>query len=217
MDACARARSAAGCLPGGGDLDQHALAADARCRTAPISRRARALRWRRCRRTAAHRPRWTRPGTTFRDLEPKRTSTSSTISIQRRAKAVGGHGLGQQRRVVRLLHRLEDQRRLVVGRAARTGQLVEVAGVGHHGGAAGRSWSSWFMAHPGQARSPNYRRADGHPAARSPCMASRPARTRPRPPLGPGSASPPRGRFEGPRHRARDDEIRAQRGVDGQL
>ena len=45
------------------------------------------------------------------------------------------HRLGQQRRVFRLLHRLEDERR-IGGRILRLElcQLVEIAGVCHHGG-----------------------------------------------------------------------------------
>jgi hypothetical protein len=58
------------------------------------------------------------PGHHLEDLRPKRTSTWSTMDVQRLAP-VRGHRLGQQRRVLRLLHRLEDQRRVGGGVARR--------------------------------------------------------------------------------------------------
>jgi hypothetical protein len=78
----------------------------------------------------------TRPGTTFRISQPEAHQHLVDDGVQRLA-AVRGHRVGQQRRVVGLLHGLQDQRRVGGGVARRIGrQLVEVAGVGHHGGEA---------------------------------------------------------------------------------
>src|SRR5439155_23295367 len=55
--------------------------------------------------------------------------------LGQRLAAVRGHRLGQQRRVLGLLHRLEDQRRIGRRVARRKGRkLLEVAGVGNDGG-----------------------------------------------------------------------------------
>jgi hypothetical protein len=75
----------------------------------------------------------TRPGTTCRISRPKRTSTASTTSSS--GRRASPPRFGQQRRVLGLLHRLQDERRVgggVLRRELR--QLAEVAGVGHHGG-----------------------------------------------------------------------------------
>ena len=52
---------------------------------------------------------------------------------------------GKQRRVLGLLHGLEDERGVGRGVARRElRKLPEIAGVGDHGG-VWRSWSSWFI------------------------------------------------------------------------
>jgi hypothetical protein len=60
----------------------------------------------------------TRPGTTFRISQPEAHQHLVDDGVQRLA-AVRGHGLGQQRRVVGLLHGLQDQRRVGGGVARR--------------------------------------------------------------------------------------------------
>jgi hypothetical protein len=60
------------------------------------------------------------------------------------------HGVGQQRRVLRLLHGLEDQRGVGGGVPWRElGELPEVAGVGHDGG---ELLELFELVHGGQGR-----------------------------------------------------------------
>ena len=68
------------------------------------------------------------------NLAPKTHQQPVHDFIQRAAPELG-HRVGQQRLVVGLLHRLQDQRR--VGRGvlrAKLRQLLEITGVGDHGG-----------------------------------------------------------------------------------
>jgi hypothetical protein len=74
------------------------------------------------------------PGHDAQDLQAE-AHQHLVDDLLQRPRAVGLHGLGQQRRVLRLLHRLQDERG-VGGRVARgeLGELPEVAGVGDDGG-----------------------------------------------------------------------------------
>ena len=121
-------------FPGGGDLDQHPLARDAR----GLVQRDQAVRTRDRggsveaqarvdlgRDAARHH---------LQDLQAE-AHQHLVDDLVERAAAVRRHRLGQQRRVLGLLHRLQDQRR--IGRRIlrrELGELLEVAGVGDDGG-----------------------------------------------------------------------------------
>ena len=121
-------------FPGAGDLDQHAVdvhalglvqldqALGARHRGFGVERQARVHLG------------GDAPGDQRQDLAAKAHQQPVDHLVQRLA-AVARHGVGQQRGVFGLLHRLQDQRR-VGGGVARLvlRDLPEVAGVGDHGG-----------------------------------------------------------------------------------
>ena len=121
-------------LPGRSDLDQHTLAGTA----LRLIQRHDATRPRHGgggvkAQSRIHLGRHT-AGNGFQNLTAETHQQVVHHRIQRLAP-VRGHGLGQQGRVFGLLHRLQNQGR-VGGRVLRLelGQLLEVAGVGDHGG-----------------------------------------------------------------------------------
>jgi hypothetical protein len=76
----------------------------------------------------------TRPGTDLQDLDAE-THQHLVDQLVQRLALVHADGVGQQRRVVGQLHRLQDQRRIGGGVARRKGrELPEIAGVGDDDG-----------------------------------------------------------------------------------
>jgi hypothetical protein len=121
-------------FPGRGDLDEHTLAADAGGFVQPDQ----AVRTRHIGRSIK-----AQAGIDFgrdtaryhlQDLPPEAHQHLIHHFVQRQP-AVGSDRLGQQRRVVGLLHGLEDERR-IGGRILRRklGELLEIARVGDDGG-----------------------------------------------------------------------------------